>query len=466
MSVVMSKDGAFRIEHDSIGEMPVPSHVYYGVQSLRASLNFPISKHPMHEVLIMNLARVKKACARANMATGELRSDIGRAIVAACDEILNGQLLNEFIVDAIQGGAGTSANMNANEVIANRAIELLGGEKGDYSLVHPNDHVNRSQSTNDVFPTAGRLGTIELLNPLIDSLQHLIHVQEAKAAEFHNIYKISRTEMQDAVPMRVGQAFSAVASALRRDINKIREAEHSLYYVNLGGTAIGTGINASQAYREAVVPELSRVCGVELQQAPDLIDATQNLDDFIDVSAAIKGCAVTLNKWASDLRLLSSGPATGFNEMNLPAVQNGSSIMPGKINPVIPEAVNQVAFTVIGNDLTITMAAANGQLELNAFEPVLFDKLYESLDTMTNILSIFADQCIAGIELNVQHITEQLESSTYLATVVSPVLGYQVSSDLAKESLRTGRSMRSLILKNELLTPEELANLSDLDKLC
>ncbi len=461
-----SNQSAFRLERDSIGEMPVPSHVYYGVQSLRASLNFPISKHPMHEVLIMNLARVKKACARANMTTGEISPVIGRAIVAACDEILNGHLHSEFIVDAIQGGAGTSANMNANEVIANRAIEILGGEKGDYSVVHPNDHVNRSQSTNDVFPTAGRLATIELLQPLILCLKHLIEVQEAKAAEFHTIYKIGRTEMQDAVPMRVGQAFSAVASALRRDISKIREAEHSLYYVNLGGTAIGTGINASKAFRSAVVPELSQVCGVELMLAPDLIDATQNLDDFIDVSASIKGCAVTLNKWASDLRLLSSGPATGFNEMNLPPVQNGSSIMPGKINPVIPEAVNQVAFNVIGNDLTITMAASGGQLELNAFEPVLFYKLFESLDTMTNILSIFADQCIAGIELNVAHITEQLESSTYLATVISPVLGYSVSSDLAKESLRTGRSMRSLILENGLMTVEELSELSDLDKLC
>ncbi len=461
-----SENQAYRIEHDSVGELPVPAHVYYGVQSLRASMNFPISKHPMHPVLIENLARVKKACARANMFTGELSPEIGRAIVAACDEILNGQLHSEFIVDAIQGGAGTSANMNANEVIANRAIEILGGEKGDYSIVHPNDHVNRSQSTNDVFPTAGRLATLELLISLIEALQHLINVQERKALEFHKIFKIGRTEMQDAVPMRVGQAFSAVASALRRDIAKIREAEHSLYSVNLGGTAIGTGINASQEYRARVVPELSQVCGVELELAENLIDATQNLDDFIDVSAAVKGCAVTLNKWANDLRLLSSGPATGFNEMNLPPVQNGSSIMPGKINPVIPEAVNQVAFNVIGNDLTVTMAAANGQLELNAFEPVLFYKLFESLDTMTNIISIFADHCIADIEINVGHVYDQLESSTYLATVISPVLGYDISSDLAKEALETKVPMRTLILERGLMTSEELSELSDLDKLC
>ncbi len=462
----MPREDNFRIERDSVGEMPVPDYAYYGVQSLRASRNFPITLRPMHPVLIANLARVKKACARANMLAGELDPAIGRAIVAACDEILNGQLSSEFIVDAIQGGAGTSANMNINEVIANRAAELLGGKKGEYTLVHPNDHVNRSQSTNDVFPTAGRLAVIELLNPFIEALQHLINVLDRKADEFHEIFKMGRTEMQDAVPMRVGQAFAAVASALRRDIKKIRDAEKSLYVVNLGGTAIGTGINASPAYRELVVPELSKVCGIELSSAPNLIDATQNLDDFIEVSSAIKGCAVTLNKWADDLRLLSSGPATGIGEINLPPVQAGSSIMPGKINPVIPEAVNQVAFNCIGNDLTVTLAASSGQLELNAFEPVLFYNLFESLDTMTNILGIFADQCIAGITVNEERMTHQLEKSTYLATAVSPILGYRRSSELAKEALRTGRSMRSLILEKGLMDEQTLNEVGDPAKLC
>lgn len=457
---------SFRVERDAVGEMPVPEYAYYGVQSLRASQNFPITLHPMHPVLIANLARVKKACARANVMAGELDPEIGRVIVAACDEILNGQLSREFIVDAIQGGAGTSANMNVNEVIANRAGEMLGGKKGEYKLVHPNDHVNRSQSTNDVFPTAGRLAVIELLNPFIEALQHLIEVQDKKAAQFNRSFKMGRTEMQDAVPMRIGQAFAAVASALRRDIAKIRDAESTLYVVNLGGTAIGTGINASPTYRELVVEELSKVCGVKLRAADNLIDATQNLDDFVDVSSAIKSCAVTLNKWANDLRLLSSGPATGFGEINLPPVQAGSSIMPGKINPVIPEAVNQVAFNCIGNDLTVTLAAANGQLELNAFEPLLFYKLFETLDTMTNILGIFADQCIAGITVNEDSNLYKLEKSTYLATVVSPILGYRLSSDLAKEALRTGRSMRNLILEKKLMDEKTLNEIADLDKLC
>lgn len=463
----MSKlNEGFRLESDSIGEIPVPSHVYYGVQSLRASLNFPITKRPIHSALINNLARVKKACARANAKTSELEPERARAIVAACDEILNGHLHSEFIVDAIQGGAGTSANMNANEVIANRAIEILGGNKGDYSIIHPNDHVNRSQSTNDVFPTAGRLAVLELLSPLLIVLEHLIQVIDAKAAEYHEVYKLARTQLQDAVPMRLGDSFSSVSSALRRDIRKTKEAETSLYSVNLGGTAIGTGINASLAYRSIVVEELSQVCGVSLKQADNLIDATQNLDDFIEVSASLKSIAVTLNKFANDLRLMSSGPNAGLNEINLPAAQNGSSIMPGKVNPVIPEAVNQVAFNVIGNDVTITMAAASGQLELNAFEPVLFYRLFESIETMTNIISIFADQCIAGITVNEDVLEKDINLSTYLATVLAPVIGYQKAANLAKQSLKSKIPMRDLILEENILSEEELSNLDNLDLIC
>ena len=461
-----NEDNGFRIESDSVGELPVKSHAYYGVQSLRASLNFPITHQTIHPALVANLARVKKACARTNIQVGELDPKLGRAIIAACDEILNGYWQSEFIVDAIQGGAGTSANMNANEVIANRAIEILGGTKGDYALVHPNDHVNRSQSTNDVFPTAGRLAVIELMKPLIDVLDHLIQVLDRKAEEFHTTYKLARTQLQDAVPMRLGQTFSSIASALRRDIKKTREAEKSLYVVNLGGTAIGTGINAPEAFRLNVVKELSQVCGIELSQAKNLMDATQNLDDFIGISAALKSIAVTLNKCANDLRLMSSGPKGGLGEINLPAVQSGSSIMPGKVNPVIPEAVNQVAFNVMGNDVTITLAASNGQLELNAFEPVLFYNIFESIDTMTNIISIFADQCISGITANLDVLEKDLENSTYLATVLAPVIGYQKGTSLAKKSIATGIPLRKLILEDGVLAEDELNELGDLDKFC
>ncbi len=453
--------GEIRFESDSIGELAVPKNAYYGVQSLRASMNFPITEKKIHKNLVINLARIKKAAAFANAKIGELDPEIARKIIAACDEIINGYYYSEFIVDAIQGGAGTSANMNANEVIANRAIELMGGVKGDYSIIHPNDHVNRSQSTNDVFPTAGRLTTLELIEPMLQALKYLIDTIEAKAKEFYPVFKIGRTQLQDAVPIRLGQSFSAVASALNRDIAKVRQAMQALQIVNLGGTAIGTGINAPLAYREIVVDELSRVCGIPLKPAPDLIDATQNLDDFIEISGALKSISVTVNKFANDLRLLSSGPVAGLNEINLPPVQNGSSIMPGKVNPVIPEAVNQVCFNVMGNDVTITMAASNGQLELNAFEPVLFYKLFESIDTMKNILMIFADQCVAGITVNPDVMKHNLDHSTYLATALAPVLGYQMTAELAKEAISRKVSMRKIILERGILTEAQLDEIAD-----
>ena len=455
---------AARYESDSVGTLAVPADAYYGVNTLRASKNFQITGQRMHRAMIRNLARVKKAAALANLSIDNLDPEIGAKILQACDEVIAGGYDDEFIVDAVQGGAGTSANMNANEVIANLASEPAGHRKGDYSICHPNDHVNRSQSTNDVFPTAGRLTVLELMGTLIESLRYLIAALNMKAEEFDQVFKLGRTQMQDAVPIRLGSEFAAASSALQRDIRKLEQAASLMQVVNLGGTAIGTGINAPEAYRAVVVDKLSEVCDLKLKQAENLIDATQNLDDFVEVSGAVKSVAVTLNKFANDLRLLSSGPRTGLNEINLPAVQCGSSIMPGKINPVIPEAVNQVAFNIFGNDVTITMAAANGQLELNAFEPILFYKLFESIDTLRNVLPAFVDLCVTGITANAHVLEQDLENSTFLATVLAPILGYEVTAALAQESLERSLPMRELILEQQLLSPEELERLSDLNQ--
>ena len=370
---------AFRIEHDIIGEMHIPQDVYYGIHSVRAAENFPITGQRLQRDMIVSIAWIKKACARANLAAGTIREDVSRAIEQACDEIIAGRLHDQFIVDPIQGGAGTSTNMNANEVIANRAIELLGGVKGDYSLVNPNDHVNCGQSTNDVIPTAGKMTTLRLLKKLETELDRLRAAFEDKSREFNHVIKMGRTQMQDAVPIRLGQEFRAYADAVRRDTVRMGKAMDEMRSLNMGGTAIGTGINADETYLRRIVPVLSEVSGMELTQAGDLIDSTQNPDPFVAVSGAVKTCAVTLSKIANDLRLMSSGPRTGFGEINLPARQNGSSIMPGKVNPVIPEVINQVAFLIIGNDMTVTMAAEGGQLELNAFEPIIFYCLFQSI---------------------------------------------------------------------------------------
>ena len=357
----------YRTERDSIGTKAVPEDVYYGVQSLRAAENFHITGLFMHPEIINSLAYIKKAAAITNCEAGLLDKKMTNAIVEACDEILAGKLHKDFIVDPIQGGAGTSINMNANEVIANRAIEILGGEKGDYSVVNPNDHVNCSQSTNDVIPTAGKMTSLRLLHRTKKELVRLHEALEKKAAEFDHVLKMGRTQMQDAVPIRLGQEFKAYSVAIMRDIHRMDKAMDEMRTVNMGGTAVGTGLNADPRYLRRIVPNLSEISGMDLVQAFDLIDATQNLDAFVAVSGAVKACAVTLSKIANDLRLMSSGPRAGFGEINLPARQNGSSIMPGKVNPVIPEVVNQVAFNIIGNDMTITMAAEAGQLELNAF---------------------------------------------------------------------------------------------------
>jgi aspartate ammonia-lyase len=445
-----------RIELDSIGSMKVPENAYYGIQSLRGKNNFSITNKKINKELIISLAEIKKAAAITNKDAGILETKVANAIIKACNEIIDGKLHNEFIVDPIQGGAGTSTNMNANEVIANRAIELLGGVKGDYSIVHPNDHVNMAQSTNDVFPTAGKLTVLKLLPKCILELNRLYETLIIKSKEFDSIIKMGRTQLQDAVPIRLGQSFHAFSSVVERDINRLCDVQREMRTLNIGATAIGTSINASNYYIENITHNLQAVTNTKLIQAEDLIDATQNLDGFVIVSATLKTCAVSLSKMANDLRLLSSGPKTGIAEINLPKKQNGSSIMPGKINPVIPEVMSQVAFNIIGNDFTITMAAESGQLELNAFEPVLFYNLFESIETLTNAVKTFIDNCIIGITANEDRCRELLENSVCAATALCPYIGYKKSAEVAKISLQSGESIRSIVLKKKILKEEKL----------
>ena len=451
----------YRVEKDSIGTKDVPEGVYYGVQSLRAAENFHITGLSMHPEIINSLAYIKKAAAITNCEVGIIDKKIANAIVKACDEILEGKFHKDFIVDPIQGGAGTSLNMNANEVIANRAIELLGGQKGDYSIVNPNDHVNCSQSTNDVIPTAGKMTSLRLLKNLKKELRRLYEALSKKADEFDHVIKMGRTQMQDAVPIRQGQEFKAYSVAVMRDINRMDKAMDEMRTLNMGGTAVGTGINADEAYLKRIVPNLVEISGMDFVQAFDLIDATQNLDPFVAVSGAIKACAVTLSKIANDFRLMSSGPRAGFGEINLPAKQNGSSIMPGKVNPVIPEVVNQVAFNVIGNDVTITMAAEAGQLELNAFEPIVFYCMFQSIDTMAYAVQTFVDNCVSGITANETRCRYLVENSVGVITAICPHVGYQKAADIAKQAIKTGESVRDLILKEGLLTEDELNEIMD-----
>ena len=454
-----------RMEHDSIGVLNVPAEAYYGVQSMRAATNFQITHRPLHPVLIDSIVMVKKAAAITNEKSRKLDQQIAQAIIQACDEILDGNLRDQFIVDAIQGGAGTSANMNANEVIANRAIEILGGTKGDYSIVHPNDHVNMSQSTNDVIPTAGKITVLKLLPQTIKELEKLEKAMEEKEAEFDDILKMGRTQLQDAVPMRLGQSFGAFAHVLKRDIKRLKNVMDEMKVLNIGATAIGTAINVDPYYLANISYELSKVAGISLKQADDLIDATQNLDGFVSVSGVLKTCAVDISKISNDLRLMSSGPRTGLSEINLPARQNGSSIMPGKINPVIPEVVSQVVYLIIGHDYTITMAAEAGQLELNAFEPVLFHHLFESIDTLKEAAATLTKHCITGITANKGQCEEYIEKSVGISTALCPYIGYAKSAEIAKKSLKTGISVKELVLEEGLLKEEELKEILKPEKM-
>ena len=461
MKDMTEQEMEFRVEKDSIGTKDVPENVYYGVQSLRAAENFHITGLNMHPEIINSLAYIKKAAAITNCEAGLLDRKRTQAIVQACDEILEGKFREDFIVDPIQGGAGTSLNMNANEVIANRAIEILGGKKGDYSVVNPNDHVNCGQSTNDVIPTAGKMTSLRLLKKLKKQLLRLHSALEQKADEFDGVIKMGRTQLQDAVPIRLGQEFKAYSVAILRDLNRMDKAMDEMRTLNMGGTAVGTGLNADESYLRRIVPNLSEISGMDLVQAYDLIDATQNLDSFVAVSGAVKACAVTLSKIANDLRLMSSGPRAGFGEINLPAKQNGSSIMPGKVNPVIPEVVNQVAFNAIGNDMTITMAAEAGQLELNAFEPIIFYCLFQSIDTIAYAVNTFVDNCVIGITANETRCRYFVENSVGIITAICPYVGYQKAAEIAKEAIKTGESVRKLIIEKGLLTKEQMDEIMD-----
>ena len=455
----------YRTESDMLGQMRVPAEAYWGINVARAVENFPLLRRPIHPELVTCLAIVKKAAALANMKVQALDSGIGQAICRACDEIIEGGLHDQFVVDALQGGAGTSANMNANEVIANRAIEILGGRKGDYSRVHPNDHVNLSQSTNDVFPTAVKVAAIRLLRPVSGAMSDLQAALQDKEKQFAGVVKLGRTEMQDAVPITMGQTFAAWAQAVQRDWWRLYKVEERLRQVNMGGTAIGTGLNAPLLYVFAVADILRDLTGLGIARAENLIDVTQNCDVFVEVSGLLKAAAVNLAKIAADLRLLSSGPRSGIGELRLPALQAGSSIMPGKVNPVITEAVTQAAYQVMANDQAITLAAQAGQMELNAFIPLIAHNLFEALDLLQRSTRMLIDKCIKGIEVDQERCTRLLEQSTALATAMAPYIGYEQASAVAKKALSGGGSVPEILLTQGLVTPEQLETMMRPDQL-
>lgn len=448
----------FRIEHDLLGDREVPAHAYYGIHTLRAKENFQISGTTIAAFpeLIIALAAVKEAAAQANAELGLLTDDKARAIRAACHEIRQGALHEQFIVDLIQGGAGTSTNMNANEVICNRALEIMGHKKGEYRYLHPNEDVNMAQSTNDVYPTALHVATCYANNRLIEAMEYLRDCFQAKSEEFSSLLKIGRTQLQDAVPMTLGQEFSTYALMLDEDIDRLRETSIQIKEVNLGATAIGTGITAHPEYAEKALEALKKITGFNLRTAPNLVEATQDCGAFVQVSSILKRVAVKLSKTCNDLRLLSSGPRAGLGEINLPAVQAGSSIMPGKVNPVIPEVVNQVAFEVIGNDLTITMAAEGGQLQLNPFEPIIATALLRSFKHLTNACKTLADNCVKGITANPERLNENIEGSISLVTALNPVIGYEAATSVAAEAYAKGTTVRDVVLKRGLLSEAEL----------
>jgi len=452
---------ATRLEHDLLGDYQVPINAYWGVHTARAVDNFPISGVPIghYRSLIRALAIVKQAAAQANFELGELSAEINEAISKACQEVADGKFDSEFVVDAIQGGAGTSTNMNANEVIANRAIEILGGSKGDYDLVHPLNDVNKSQSTNDVYPTALKLALILEINELLKAMAHLQAAFQGKADEFKDVIKMGRTQMQDAVPMTLGQEFATFSRMTMEDIQRLQETVPLLREINLGGTAIGTGLNAPVGYAQKACLILSKLSGFDFMVAEDMVEATQDAGVFVMVSGVLKRIAVKLSKTSNDLRLLSSGPRAGLDEINLPPRQAGSSIMPGKVNPVIPEVVNQIAFAVIGNDVTVTMAAEAGQLQLNAFEPIMCRALMMSITQLRQGCYVLADACVSGITANVEKLRMSVEQSIGLVTVISPLLGYENATIVAQKALADGTSVREVVLELKLMTAAQFDEL-------
>lgn len=455
----------YRLEHDSLGEVEVPINALYGVQTVRATRNFPITRITTNPMMIRALGMVKKACAIANHECGHLDDEQTNYILQACDEVIAGKLNQWFVTDVIQGGAGTSTNMNANEVIANRAAQLAGKELGKYDYIHPNDHVNFGQSTNDVFPTAGKIASLFLVEELIQEVMLLQESLLEKSIEFNDVIKLGRTHLQDAVPIRMGQEFHAFATALVRDIRRIKLSFSSLKSVNMGATAVGTGINADERYKKICVRALGEITQIDLTSAKDLVDGTRNVDPFVFAHGSLKTLCVNLSKMCNDLRLMASGPKTGLAEIVLPARQPGSSIMPGKVNPVIPEVVNQVCFQVFGNDLTVTKAAEAGQMELNVFEPVLFFNLFQSIQVLTNACYTLRDNAIMGIQANKAHCLEVMENSLGTATALAPHIGYANASKMAKMALSQNRKLKELILENELMTKEKLEEVLNIQEM-
>ncbi|MCD9196180.1 aspartate ammonia-lyase [Streptomyces albireticuli] len=462
-----SVPGPTRSEHDLLGDRDVPAAAYYGVHTLRAVENFPITGTPIsaYPDLVTALAAVKQAAALANRDLGLLDGPKVDAIVGACEEIRAGRWHDQFVVDVIQGGAGTSTNMNANEVVANRALELLGHDKGDYKHLHPLEDVNAGQSTNDVYPTAVRLALQLAAVRLLEAMEVLREAFAAKALEFADVLKMGRTQLQDAVPMTLGQEFAAYAVMLDEDRARLAEACALLREINLGGTAIGTGLNAHPAYPELACRHLGSLTGIPVTVAGDLVEATQDMGAFVQLSGVLKRIAVKLSKTCNDLRLLSCGPRAGLAEINLPPVQAGSSIMPGKVNPVIPEVVNQIAFEVIGNDVTVTFAAEGGQLQLNAFEPVIAHSLLKSLTHLRAGCLTLAERCVTGITANREHLAHLVARSIGLATALNPHIGYEQATAVAQEALTTGASVHDLVLAKGLLTQERLQEILHPDNL-
>lgn len=440
-----------RIERDMLGKVEICDNCYYGINTKRAIDNFPISGKPVHQEIIKALAVIKRAAAITNLEIGRLDQKTAEAIAAACEEIENGALSDQFPVDCMHGGAGTSVNMNINEVIANRAIEILGGKKGDYSIVHPVDHVNLSQSTNDVFPTAVRIAAIRLLKPVTELFADLQTALQEKEEEFSDILKVGRTELQDAVPITLGQEFGAYAQAISRDRWRLYKAEERLRQVGIGGTAVGTGINAPRAYIFGVIEKLRSFTGIGLSRAEYMMDPIQNCDVFVEVSGLLKAAAVNISKIASDLRLMSSGPRAGLSEIRMPAVQAGSSIMPGKVNPVIAEAVNQAAIQIMSDDFAITVAAQSGQLELNAFLPLIAKNLLEMFDLLRSTLYIFTEKCIKGIEANKERCEELISRSLASVTALTGYIGYDRASEVAKECVRTDKTVRQVLIEKKIM---------------
>ncbi|MBP2650578.1 MAG: Aspartate ammonia-lyase [Firmicutes bacterium] len=445
-----------RNERDFIGDMEVSETVYYGIQTLRALDNFSITGQSLDSEFIIALAIVKKAAALANMKTGRLDLQIGNGIVEAATEIINGTWHEQFVVDPIQGGAGTSINMNTNEVIANRVLELLGHQKGEYSIVSPNNHVNMAQSTNDVMPTAIRIATISKAKKLVEVLRAAVEAFHKKADEFSGVLKVGRTHLQDAVPIRLGQEFEAYAAVLGRSAGRIEKAMQDLLTINMGATAVGTGLNAEPEYIKKVVQEIACLTGEKFITCANLIDGTQNTDVLAEFSGSLKVCCLALSKICNDLRLMASGPKCGLNEIYLEPRQPGSSIMPGKVNPVIPEVVNQVCFQVIGNDVTIALAVEAGQLELNVMEPVIAFNLFNSLSMLTKALTVFRAKCITSITANAERCNALVDGSVGIVTALAPYIGYEQSAKVAKEAIETGKLVQQIVLDKGLLKAEEL----------